>query len=122
MSEEVKIPKKRGRPPGGSNAGRFKKGQIQDNRTPKAKALFEALKKLIDDKAGKLPKAKTNGDLLVLRLWEYAMTAAPSNPKGLNAIVEIFDRLEGKAAPAAEELDAMKDNKTITVLLPKNDK
>lgn len=94
-------------------------GKAKGCASKKNRSLIESLRAIINLKPGKMPKPKTNADVLAARLWNYALVAAPSNPKGLNAIVEIFDRLEGKAAPSEGELDAMKNSGQITFMLPR---
>ena len=144
MNEEIKVPKKIGRPKGSKtnpnpqpkikgtrggkrpgsgnkkgckNAGLFKSGD-EHPRVQVLLPLKHALEGIAISPAGIMPSVVTNADLLVARLWELAMTAAPSNPKGLNAIQEIFERLEGKTSPSKEELNSMEKSKSVTVVLP----
>ena len=102
----------------GSGGRRPGAGKKPGTVSPENKKLRDSLERIIAMKAGSMPGVKTNGDILAERLWNYALVCSPSNPKGLNALIEIFDRIDGKAAPSKEELDSNKNAQKIIVCLP----
>ena len=79
-------------------------------------SLVASLRAIVDATPGNMPPIVTNADVLAERLWNFALTASPSNPKAFNGIVEVFDRCEGKSAPAPAELAAIKDSRAVIVL------
>lgn len=108
------VKKKRTQP----NSGQFQKGHPAINHT-KNKPLRDALVAIADLPAGNVLIPVTNADLMAIRLWDFALSCTPSNPKGLNAIVEVFDRIEGRTKPSEEELEQTKGQKSLTVVLPR---